>query len=441
MASSDLPHLYQPRDYQRPFWSHLLDQGGYRKRAALVWHRRAGKDMTAWNWMIFSAIALRAGTYFYFFPTYAQGKKDLWDAQNKDSVPFLDFVPKEYILGKNETEMQIKVRNRAGGESIIQIVGTDRYDSIRGSNPIGCVFSEYSYQDPGAAKVVQPILRENGGWAVFVFTPNGRNQAFKLHEEAQKDKDWYSSLLTIDNTHLFSKDDIAADVRMGIVDEDDVAREFYCSFTGSIQGAYYAKQIELAYADERIRRVPWDGTLPVETWWDLGIDDSMSIWFAQRTRGEIRLIDYEEHSGEGFPFYAKLLRDKPYHYSHHLMPHDISVREFGTCITRRETCAKLGIRPIRTAPKLQDLMEGIQAARIMFSQCYFDEVKCERGISALSSYKKQKDELRGVYSKHPVHDWASHGADAFRTGATASRAPESDAQPRQERADDNWSPF
>src|SRR5947209_1953031 len=210
--------------------------GGYRRRADLVWHRRAGKDKTAWNWMIFSAIALRQGTYFYFFPTYAQGKKDLWDAQDRDGVPFLAHVPKECLAGKNETEMQLKVKNRAGGESIIQIVGTDRYDSIRGSNPVGCVFSEYAFQDPQAAKVVQPILRENGGWAVFVTTPNGRNHAFKLYEEAKKDKDWYSSLLTINDTGLFSKDDIAADVRMGIIDEDDVAREFYCSFTGAIQG-------------------------------------------------------------------------------------------------------------------------------------------------------------------------------------------------------------
>jgi len=444
MPSVILPHLYTPRPYQEAFWEHMGGSGGLRKRADLVWHRRAGKDKTAWNWMIFSAICLRPGTYFYFFPTYAQGKKDLWDASDREGTPFLAHIPAECLVSKNETEMQLKVKNQNGGQSIIQIVGTDRYDSIRGSNPVGCVFSEFSYQDPAAAKVVQPILRENDGWAVYVYTPNGRNHAYKLHIAATDRKagpEWYSSLLTIRETGLFSTDDIAADVRVGTIDEDDVAREYYCSFTGAVSGAYYAKQIELAYADGRISRVPWDGMLPVETWWDLGIDDSMSIWYVQRTRGEIRLIDYDEHSGEGFPFYKKLLADKPYHYSFHIMPHDISVRELGTGKTRLETATKIGIRPIRVAPKDYNIMDGIQASRMMFSQCYFDENKCERGISALTSYHKQRDELRGVFSKQPVHDWSSHAADAFRTGARGSRAPEIEMGPRQERADDGWDPF
>jgi len=442
-----LPHLYSPREYQQPFWTHMLVDRGLRRRADLVWHRRAGKDKTAWNWMIFSAICLRSGTYFYFFPTYAQGKKDLWDALDRDGVPFLSHIPPEFLLpgGKNETEMQLKVRHQGGGISVIQVVGTDRYDSIRGSNPVGCVFSEFSYQDPAAAKVVQPILRENDGWAVYVYTPNGRNHAYKLHMAAtDKGKigpEWYSSLLTIRDTGLFKVEDIAADVRVGTIDEDDVQREYYCSFTGAISGAYYAKQIEQAYADGRIAKVPWDGMMPTETWWDLGIDDSMSIWFVQRTRGEIRLIDYEEHSGEGFAFYKKLLADKPYHYSQHIMPHDISVRELGTGKTRLETATKIGIRPIRVASKDYNIMDGIQAARMMFSQCYFDETKCERGISALSSYHKQRDELRGVFSKQPVHDWSSHAADAFRTGARGSRSPEVETGPRQERADTAWDPF
>src|SRR5207245_5857192 len=141
---------------------------------------------------------------------------------DKDGLPFLSHIPPECLAGKNETEMQLKVHNRMGGESIIQIVGTDRYDSIRGSNPVGCVFSEFSYQDPNASKVVQPILRENDGWAVYVYTPNGRNHAYKLHIAAsdhKADPEWYSSLLTIRDTGLFKVEDIEADIRVGTIDE------------------------------------------------------------------------------------------------------------------------------------------------------------------------------------------------------------------------------
>ncbi len=171
----------------------------------------------------------------------------------------------------------------------------------------------------------------------------------------------------------------------------------------------------MCWKEERICRVPYDPSKTVDTWWDLGLRDSMAIWFAQRVGREVRLIDYYEMTGEGLPHYAKMLREKGYVYGRHIGPHDIEVREIGTGKSRREAAAALGIK-FDVAPKL-GVEDGIEAARSLLPMCVFDEKNCARGIEALRQYRKSWDDRLKVFQDHPLHDWASHGADAFRTGA------------------------
>jgi len=131
------------------------------------------------------------------------------------------------------------------------------------------------------------------------------------------------------------------------------------------------------------------------------------------------LIDYEEHSGMGFPAWAKLLQSKGYVYDTHVLPHDGAVRELGTGVSRLETLQKLqrGIR-VRVARKL-DVQDGINASRLLLAKCWFDRTKCEKGIKALKNYEKAWDAKNKVFQNRPRHNWASHGADAFRTMATS----------------------
>jgi hypothetical protein len=427
-----IPHLYTPRDYQLPFWLYMGAPGATRQRAALVWHRRAGKDKTAWNWMIYSAVTQRCGTYYFFTPTYSQGKKILWDGMDGDGLPFRAHVPDpEILVDKNEVEMQMKVRHVSGGISIIQIVGTDRLDSIRGTNPVGVAFDEYSFQNPRAWDIVEPILLENGGWAVFVFTPNGKNHAADLWESAVADPQWYTSLLTIRDTKRPDGSPVIDEkyidgLRKRGVDEETIQAEYYCSFTGGVVGSYYAKFIEAAYASGRVTNVPHEPNLPVETWWDLGVGDATAIWFVQRVNRELRAIDYIEASGEGLPYYAKELKDRPYVYSAAVMPHDAKVRELGSGKSRVETAAMLGIRPVIVAPKLP-IDDGVNAVRQLLPRFWFDKDKCatrkysgHTGLGALTQYRKKFDEERKVYANTPEHDWSSHAADAFRTGAVGA---------------------
>ena len=195
--------------------------------------------------------------------------------------------------------------------------------------------------------------------------------------------------------------------------EDRYEQEFECSFEAAIVGAYYAMEMKTALEENRITTVPYDPSVGVVTAWDLGIGDSTSIWFAQYVGQEIRVIDYYENSGVGLDHYAKELNSKNYHYMDHILPHDVQVKELGTGKSRLETLHNLGIQDVTIAPKLA-IEDGIQAARSMLNRCWFDEEKCNRGIEALRQYRREFDEKNKTWRGRPLHDWTSHGADAWR---------------------------
>ena len=398
-----IPYKFTPREYQKPLINAMAT--GI-KRAVCVWHRRAGKDKTAINYVV-KEMLKRVGIYYYFLPTYQQGKKVIWDGIDGSGFKTMDHFPKEIIKKKNEAEMKIELKNG----SIFQMVGTDNYDAIRGTNPVGTVFSEYSFQDPMVWDLIRPILRENGGFAIFVYTPYGENHGFDLYSMASTNKNWFCEKLTIEDTGVVSQEDIEVERAEGM-SEEMIQQEYYCSFGGMMQGAYYANQYQEALESGRITNVPYQKDIPVETWWDLGVSDATSIWFSQGVGREFHIIDYLEESGEGLPYYIEQLQKKGYVYGQHNAPHDIKVRDFGSGLSRIEVARKLGVN-FALVPKVS-IQDGINAARVIFNQCYFDSGKCADGLRALRNYHKSYDNKRKVFSNHPDHDWSSNGADAFR---------------------------
>ena len=190
------------------------------------------------------------------------------------------------------------------------------------------------------------------------------------------------------------------------------------AFKVAQEGTYYARAFQEIYRTNRICAVPYESHLPVYTAWDLGMSDQTSIWFFQFYGKEIRVIDYYENNGEGLPHYAAVLREKGYKYARHFAPHDIAVRELSSGVSRMETAKKLGIEFDRI-PTNKDVMGGIENCREMLAYCWFDEVKTDQGRKCLEAYKKEWDEKHAVYKSQPLHDWSSHGSDAFRTGAQA----------------------
>lgn len=401
-----LPNNWNPRNHQLPLWR-FLEQGG--TRAVAVWNRRAGKDSTAINW---TAVAShkRIGTYWHMLPTATQGRLVVWEGKDREGRRIIDQAfPDEIREGIRNDQMRIELK--CG--SAWQVVGSDNYDRLVGANPIGVVFSEWALTDPRAWDYVRPILAENGGWALFIYTPRGKNHGYDMFDMARHNPEWYCKLLTNDDTKTYSPEQINSERSAGM-SESAIQQEIYCSFEAANEGSYYGKLIEQAERDGRIMKVPPNNTA-VDTWWDLGIGDSTAIWFVQRAGLEIHLIDYYEASGEGLAHYAKVLQDKGYLYGKHWLPHDAEARELGTGKSRVETLIGLGIRST-IAPKLA-IEDGIEAVRGILPRCWFDHEKCKHGLKAMKSYHRDWDEKRQSFQSNPVHDWSSHAADAFRYGA------------------------
>jgi len=205
-----------------------------------------------------------------------------------------------------------------------------------------------------------------------------------------------------------------------LMTEDEFNQEFECSFEAAVKGAIYAKELDQARTGGRIRPLQVDPALPVLTAWDLGVGDATAIWFVQAARGgDVRVIDYYEASGEGLPHFAKVLQDKGYLYGTHWAPHDIRVREVGSGLSRIETARKLGLR-FEVAPQVT-MDDGIHAARMLLPRCYFDSERTAAGVEALSHYRRAYNARLNEFTPSPVHDWASHGADAFRYLALSLR--------------------
>lgn len=401
MPKIKLPHGFEPRDYQKPLLK-AMDRG-YR-RAVSIWHRRAGKDKTLLNLTVKKAFE-RKGNYYIYFPTSTLGRKILWQGMDRNGMPFMDHIPKDLRTKIREDEMRIELVNG----SAIQVMGTDKAEVV-GPNPVGCVFSEYALQNPRAWDYIRPILAENEGWAVFNYTPRGRNHGWDLYCMALDNPDWFCEVLTVNDTGALPEEAIDEERRSGM-SEQLIQQEFYCSFDYGLEGAFYLKQINEARNDGRITHLPIQ-KLPVHTAWDLGKKDSTAIWFFQLVGPEIHIIDYYENAGEDLEHYAKMLQEKGYLYGTHYGPHDARAERMSAS-SLEERARELGI-DFTILQQDKDIFAGIEVARSTFPMCWFDKDRCSQGLNALMNYQKEWDEKHQVFRTRPLHNWASHGADAFR---------------------------
>lgn len=410
-----LPYNFTPRAYQLNVWNAFIRDGF--KRGMCVWHRRAGKDKTFLNILITKAFQ-RIGSYYYYFPTKADGRAILWEGMDKEGRKFLDHFPPHLIAGEPKTvDMQINLRNG----SLFRVMGTDDLRVV-GPNPIGCVFSEYSIQNPAGWDLIRPILAENEGWAIFNCTPRGRNHAYRMHLMAKSNEAWFHELLTVGETEAISPEVIQAEREAGMR-EELIQQEFFCSWDAALEGAFYADDLSLARAEGRIGRFPHNPELPVHTAWDIGMSHPTVIWFWQEVLEDNYLwydiIDYYQNTGQNLNHYVGMLRQKGYQYGDHWGPHDIKVREQGTGVSRLETLLGLGVR-MNVVPKL-GVEDGIEAVHQMFPRCRFNEATIQQGLDGLSAYRSEFDPKKDKYRPKPVDDWAADPADGFRMMATRKR--------------------
>lgn len=441
-----LPNNWTPRPYQRRLWEYLADGG---KRAVAVWHRRSGKDDVCLHHTA-CAVHERRGNYWHMLPEAAQVRKALWQAINPHSgIRRLDEAfPEALRSTTNKQEMAIEFRHGSSWQG----VGSDNFNSLIGSPPVGVIWSEWAVANPLSWAYLSPILEENGGWAIFVTTPRGENHGLSLYETAQNDPRWFCEKLTVDDTGLFTQeqlDQIHQDL-VGIHGETlgdaMFQQEYFCSFSAPILGAIYAKEIEQAEQDGRIRPVPYDNALPVYTAWDLGHSDATAIWWFQIALDGIRVIDWYENSQQDLAHYAGVVLGRrcqvstngdiaiqagvldakhmhriSYRYGGHYLPPDAEQKLLaagGKSIVQ-QLRSVLPLVQVTRVPN--DLDQCIAATRASFPRLIFDDQRTLEGRRRLRQYRYHYDERNHTLSAKPVHDWTSHSATALHVLALSWR--------------------
>ena len=427
MAQVTIP--YKPRGLQAEMHKNV------KRWNVLVMHRRFGKTVWAVNHLIKFALTcpLPRPRVAFIAPTFTQAKRIAWDYVKyyASVIPGVSF---------NETELRVDFPNGAR----LTLLSAENPDSLRGIYLDLAVFDEFGMQNPRVwGEVVRPALSDREGGAVFLGTPAGHNHFFDLLETAKTQLEegsdqWYYSVVKASESGIVKDTELQA--AKDQMTAEQFEQEYECSFTAAIIGAYYAKLLSDADDQGRVTRVPYDPSMPVHTAWDLGINDSTAIWFAQVYRGgAINVIDYYENGGVGLQHYADVLNKKDYTYGDHLAPHDIEVRELGSGKSRIETAFSLGIR-FKVIPRMK-IADGINAARMMLPKCYFDRDKCHEGLEMLRQYRQEYDERKKTFRDHPRHDFTSHSADAFRYLATGLESRERVVKAPQQIAVNDYNPF
>lgn len=389
------------------------------KRAVAIWPRRHGKDDLALHYTACAAHE-RVGVYWHLLPQQNQARKAIWDAVNPHTGRrrIDDAFPRE--LRETTREQDMLIRFKSG--STWQVIGSDNYDALVGTPPIGVVFSEWALSNPQAWSLIRPILLENGGWSMFITTPRGRNHAHRMFQMAEESPDWFAERLTSQDTGVFTPEALASERAELIAErgEEDgeaiYAQEYMTSWSAALPGAYYAKLIDKAEAEGRVGFVPYNPQKQVHTAWDLGRNDATVIWFAQDNGAGWDLIDYYANTSVGVDHYVKVVRERDYNYGEHLLPHDAENEALvSTTGSIEETVKSMGLKNVRVVPRTKSVANDINEVRQIIPVCRFDKDKCAKGLDALRSYRRIWDEKLKSYRDTPLHDWASDPADAYRT--------------------------
>lgn len=396
---------FVPRDYQLPILD-AIENKGY-KRVVAILPRRAGKDIVCWNAAI-RACLRKPIVAFYCLPSFSHARRVIYDSVTNSGMRFLDYIPEELIASKNSQTMSIRFTNG----SLLQLVGSDNYDSLVGTNPSFIVFSEYALADDQAFSYMRPALVANNGVACFISTPRGHNHLYDMYKMALNSDDWFAYKLSVEDTKHISIKEIEKERDDGLISEDMIQQEYYCSFDMGIMGSFYSRYIDKMRVSGQIGRVPWNSSCRVFTVWDLGVRDSTTIIFFQVIGQTVNIIDCYSNSKQGLEHYADLIRSKPYNYSKHFAPHDIKVQEWGSGMTRIEKARQLGIN-FSITPDV-GVLDGIEAVRSSFGKIWIDELQCAPLIKALENYRQEFDSKKKVYMSKPLHDWSSDFADAMR---------------------------
>lgn len=439
MPSLTLPNAWRPRDYQLPAWTYL-ENGG--RHAELIWHRRSGKDEIGLHRAACCAFE-RQGNYWHLLPEYAQARKALWDAVSPHSGKrrIDEAFPIELRRRTRNDEMLIEFVNG----STWQLVGSDRYDALVGTTPIGIVYSEWALANPAVRAYLRPIIAENQGWQLFITTPRGRNHAYTTLKAAEKimlaGGDAFAQVLDATDTEVFTQAqlDIELAEYISTYGEDygraKFEQEYLVSFEAANIGAILARAIGIAEKQGRISdEVQFDPYgQPLEISADIGKRDTATWWFWQPQIGGHQVVDHDSGWGIDAEEWCHRLHSKIQGYKlegkktalgHIWLPHDARAKTFAAKRSAVEIFIEhFGSDHVAITPNVSK-SDRINAARVLMPRIKFNATKCEKGLDALRAWSYEFDEEKKTFSAEPLHDWASHDGDGFSYGCVVMKQAE-----------------
>lgn len=255
-----------------------------------------------------------------------------------------------------------------------------------------------------------PELDTDTTYKRFVLHPPKRSIVVKV---SWRDNPWFPKELYEEMTELRERNH----------DDYLTVWEGYCRHT--LDGAIFAAEIRKSVEEDRITFVPYDESVPVQTFWDIGFRDKTAIWFVQQRGGRYNVIDFIQDRQKKVSHFLKIMQEKGYVYSFHNLPHDA---ESGTLASDGrgvdQQVRKVYPKMVRIVPRVKKKAISINAARTIFDQCYFDEANCAEGLECLRRYKYEVDPETGQFGRDPDHE-DSHAADAFQTFAMGIRGTKS----------------
>lgn len=408
---------YEPRPLQDYIHSKL------KRFNCLVCHRGFGKTILVINELIDQGLNCQQvdPTYAYLAPTYSQAERIAWDQLKRYTRNIPDVV-------YNETKLTCTIPRPYRNDRIkIVLLGSENPDSIRGMHLNGVVLDEFAQMSPIVwGQIIRPALSNKRGWAIFIGTPKGQNHFYDIYQTAVKNVsgDWYTQVFKASTSKVLPFDELRA--MKAEMSDDEWEQEMECSFTAALTGAYWGKQLQEVEQKGRVTLLDHDPALTVDTFWDLGVSDTTTVWFTQQSHMEVRIIDYYEMSGEGLEHYAKMLKEAhrvKYDYRDHNWPHDGGSRDLSTGEERSQTMRKLLGKSVIVHPKY-NVADSINAGRRILARCWFDKQKTWKGLDGLKNYQKKWDAKNKIWMDHPLHNWASHPADGFRLLAMALKPGE-----------------
>jgi hypothetical protein len=428
MSDFSLPaYDWRPRKDQMPIWRKITSPDF--RRGNIVAHRRYGKDELALQALAVNAMS-RVGSYWYCLPEYEQARKAVWTMVNwrTKRTRIDDAFPPEIVAKRDEQGMMLWLESG----STVQLIGSDRVDSLVGGGQIGIVMSEAALSNPKAMQFFRPILEESGGWEMQISTPRGKNHFYRAHMAAREDmangdETVLAAYMPATKTDVFPVHQLHR-IKMDLIREHGQVigeaiyqQEYLCSFDAAVIGAVWGSELTDLEMEDRVRPCPHDKRFPVQTSWDIGIADPTAILFWQEINGQYRLIDAFEETSIGLDTYVQVLRDKHYekgyNFAAHYGPHDIQQREWVRGVSRKDEAKRLGLEFIRT-PNTRvktQISAGAQLIRQMVVNS--DNPGAMAALEKFKGWRYPTNKATGQFVETPLHDENSHSSSALCTFA------------------------